>query len=1019
MPYFYTRVDEEIRQRVEAKLTSHYGDLAVNVRFAKLVEGEGIEIRGLSILDPKLSGVEAELVYIDEIFLACGTELQELCTGVPNVEHIWIRRPRLRMTRRADGSWSSQRLWPPPKLSENPADITIENGTLEVADSQNQPASLLTLRELNFSVTHEHLPADAQRPLPRHEMLIAGTLTGDHLRRVELKGRLVPQTGEFDFQGLVEELEFSPELLAALPAPQRERLHELGDLRAQIRADFSLRYNPALAEPLEFEVASQLSRGRIDDPRLPHPLNDVRATVRCDNKGLVIENLSARNGPTQLKLSGQRLGYDARSPLSLAIESRRLHLDERLFESLPEELQEVWQKFFPSGEIDLNATLHFDGRTWRPELTVDCLNVSFLPHLDRFPYRLERGAGTIELKDDVLDLDLTTFSGADEVHITAHIEHPGADFIGEIKATAPVVRFDDKLFAALPESSRGVIRSLNPSGSFNCVVHCWRNDPSEDLHKNVWGRFNHCALRYDKFPYPLTNIRGSFEMRDNHWNFKDLEGSNDTGMVQCHGHFKPLEAGSELLLHFTAQNLPLEEELRESLPSRSQELWNLLRPRGTVDVASSQVRYLSQEKKLSVEFRLEPHSDSTSIEPAAFPYRMEKLRGGISFREGRIEIDRLRAEHGRTEIAAQGHVDCPPEGGWRLSLDDLTVDRLQADRDLVAALPGRLRKLVAELNPTGPINLHGALNLFGSAVPALPVAATWDMAIEFNQGSLEAGVHLENLVGGLRLMGRFDGEKAQAWGDLNFDSLMYKDVQLTEVLGPLWIDDTRVVLGMGAEAPGQDRRRITAKLYGGNLIGDGWVALGALPRYSLEATLVDADLERFTQEAVSGRQKLSGKVRANIGLRGEGRGLHALEGRGNLQLREADIYELPLMVSLLKILSVRPPDTTAFTESDIDFVIRGNHVYFNRMNFNGDAISLRGDGEMNFDKEIHLTFRAAVGKRELKLPLISDVMKGASQQVMQIHVQGTVDSPVTTAEAFPGVNKAFKDLEAGLGGVSQ
>ncbi len=120
------------------------------------------------------------------------------------------------------------------------------------------------------------------------------------------------------------------------------------------------------------------------------------------------------------------------------------------------------------------------------------------------------------------------------------------------------------------------------------------------------------------------------------------------------------------------------------------------------------------------------------------------------------------------------------------------------------------------------------------------------------------------------------------------------------------------------------------------------------------------------------------------------------------------------MVALLKILSVRQPDTTAFTESDMQFVIRGNHVYFDRLDFNGDAISLRGNGEMDFDGGINLNFRAAVGKRELKVPILRELMKGASQQIMQIQVTGTVDAPVPNTVAFPAVNQAFRDLEAGL-----
>ena len=50
---------------------------------------------------------------------------------------------------------------------------------------------------------------------------------------------------------------------------------------------------------------------------------------------------------------------------------------------------------------------------------------------------------------------------------------------------------------------------------------------------------------------------------------------------------------------------------------------------------------------------------------------------------------------------------------------------------------------------------------------------------------------------------------------------------------------------------------------------------------------------------------------------------------------------------------MRRPDKTAFTTSDMDFRIRGSDIYFDRLNFNGDAISLRGNGEMNLDREIY------------------------------------------------------------------
>ena len=94
-----------------------------------------------------------------------------------------------------------------------------------------------------------------------------------------------------------------------------------------------------------------------------------------------------------------------------------------------------------------------------------------------------------------------------------------------------------------------------------------------------------------------------------------------------------------------------------------------------------------------------------------------------------------------------------------------------------------------------------------------------------------------------------------------------------------------------------------------------------------------------------GQQDLRGRLGADVELWGQGLTVHGLGGRGRIWLREADVYELPVMVSLLKILSIREPNRTAFSSADMRFTISGPHVYLRPINFNGDAISLLGQGQ--------------------------------------------------------------------------
>ena len=76
--------------------------------------------------------------------------------------------------------------------------------------------------------------------------------------------------------------------------------------------------------------------------------------------------------------------------------------------------------------------------------------------------------------------------------------------------------------------------------------------------------------------------------------------------------------------------------------------------------------------------------------------------------------------------------------------------------------------------------------------------------------------------------------------------------------------------------------------------------------------------------------------------------------RGELHVVDANIYELPLLVSMLKVLRNRTPNTTAFNRCDMEFAIQGEHIHFQQLNLLGDAVSLYGKGETNFDRQLDL-----------------------------------------------------------------
>ena len=113
----------------------------------------------------------------------------------------------------------------------------------------------------------------------------------------------------------------------------------------------------------------------------------------------------------------------------------------------------------------------------------------------------------------------------------------------------------------------------------------------------------------------------------------------------------------------------------------------------------------------------------------------------------------------------------------------------------------------------------------------------------------------------------------------------------------------------------------------------------------------------------------------------------------------------------LKFVRIHPPNRDAFTNSNVDFHVEGSHIYLDRITLSGDAMSLVGKGEMNFQGDVRLVFHTMVGRGNWNLPVLKEVVGGASQQLLLVHVGGTLQKPEISKEPFPGLNQAIQQLQ--------
>jgi hypothetical protein len=1064
--YVYLHLDDQICRQVQRRFADHYRQLTVEVGAARFEQGRGVFINNFSLSQPRDGGRSQSVLSIDELFLAGNVRLDELVTGKVHLDKVVVRRPRLRAVRQADGSWSVAALLPLPKFSDETPPMLIEDATLILEDATRHAVAPLSLRGIDVQISPGEL-ASASGQTSSRTLIISGKISGAPAREFKFSGTISPDDGTLNLAIDVRALEVSPELVAAIPGPLPSELCNI-ELYARADATIHLARGTPGGGPFQWSAAATLSGGRLRHPLLPQPLTELSTTIEADSNKLVVKDLTGKMGVADVALACQRHGWAVNAPLGLAGRIQGFSFNNDMHAALPEGVERLRQRFRPSGNVDAELRLTFDGHQWRPEITAHCRNLS-LTDAEKFPYPVEQARGTVSLtrspttRSMQLDLDLVGIAAGRPVRIASKLDRifmpnipvgpgggagtvafgddlPESNGVQLASATSVVrsppkptgwvevsgsgVAIHERLLAALPAKAQTFVRSLRPQGLIDFRWRYERLDPAAERgNTSLDLTLADCALQYERFPYPLQQIRGVVTARNGHYSLANLVGRDrqGAGVVTCHGESDVTDAGLDLMLVFQGSNIPLDENLKQALSPQVQQVWTNLRPQGRVNFAANVNRQRGQEKP-TIEVALQPHEKSVSVEPTFFPYRFEQVDGQAIVTDGRVVLKQLRGLHGRSEFSADGgDWQATPDGGWQLMLSGLNADRLSFDPDLVGAMPPGVQRVVDRLRPAGGFDAYRSTLRFARRGAGGPIAAAWDVQLACHQAALRGDLPLENITGGVRLMGTSDGPTATSYGELAIDSLVWNDMQLTNLRGPFWSDDALCYFGQGATTKlSQPPRSLTGDAFGGSVVANIAVQHTGQPRYHADISLAAVDLARFARERLGGPNDLTGTVIGTLSLDGAGRSTYALSGKGELHVVNANIYQLPPLVAMLKVLRNRTPDSTAFDRCDMQFDVRGEHIHFNRLDLLGDAVSLYGRGETNFDRRLDLTFYTLAGPADLPIPGWRTVAGHLSEQGLQIKVDGTWDNPQIHREAFPAVSQMLEQLrtEAGQGAAA-
>lgn len=1068
------QANARIRQYVLKEFEDRFPDLEIDIGRVQLEDQKGISIRRLECSLPAEPGRPKRLLLVvDELFLECPVSLPALIRKEITVGKIRLDAPTFRLTRAADGSFPEVEFLRPQGKQPKPTPIEIRNGTVFYEDVLAARSGPLRLSDISCLITPPETQNAAELTLSdlgpagrtAESWKAVGLSKGDWFRQLNFEFHYHPETLQWELTAGCRQLDWTAKLLPFFRmegplagSPDYQRTLE----SFQGRFDLDVKAASATEAPLglRFEVDGLLSQGRADLTEIDRTLSELSTKFRVTDDGIHVERLVGLGEAARFALSYSQEGLVEVRGGRMTTTFRGLAFDPTFVEILSpllnESTENLLKRFDYDGVTDLDAALAFREGRWTPErihLNFSELNFSFRD----FPYKVERLRGTLDV-DATARLEFQLQTRPEDplkVEIVGRYGNVFADPVGEVKILGNDVPIDAKLLASIPEETRRIIQTLHPTGKINADLSI-KLPPNDLPLENIFEiNLVDVAVLYDGFRYPVREIHGMLRMERGVWNFENLVGKNGLTTVGGRGFLRPVTvaaadgetgvAADELFLELQIQDLPIDEQLTTALPDAGkQEILKGLQVRGNVHL-DAKVRLLAWEDStrkdaLSLWFAARPRP-GLSIHPERFPYRIENLEGEIVYQDGRITAQRLTGTGGRRETRFSAGLDCrfAENGHWRLRLSPMEIDQLSSERELRDALPNTFQGFVENLKIANPVNLKGSLELSKQGEEA-PLLAVWDLALILHRNNMEIGIPMEDMFGTIRLTGFSLDEQVRAAGQLQLDSVTVHDFQATELSGPFFYDGTarppRFYLGQPAMIAlppppqlgaipdfagsswfreNQNPLPVRGTIFGGRFYCESLVSLDQTITYGIKAGLNGADLSKIAKEMEPKAKSIAGTLNAWAHLGGHGRTLETIGGRGGIELRNANIYEAPGMVRLLRELSIRETDPNAGTikAADIEFRLAGNQVHFPQIVLEGNAFLLHGSGAMQIDnRHLDLTLKTRLGNRRAQIPVVSDIIGGAGDQLVQLRVRGPISDPTVKQVALPGVQHLIQTIQS-------
>ena len=659
----------------------------------------------------------------------------------------------------------------------------------------------------------------------------------------------------------------------------------------------------------------------------------------------------------------------------------------------------------------------------QPFRTTVGLDVSGVNALyEYWPYPLRGRGGKLLIKPDEVVVDQIELEGIGGAigKITGEIIFEEKNEERQLNPNLDVVinhlPCDDLLFASIPPPQDYWPRHLALGGNLDVSGQIYRNDQHDKIVFQFDSDLSDGHIQPNNGQFVAEQIAGSVMLSADRIEFRTLEGAIGSGRLTLAGHADWTDQQTQLDLQITATDVAINRSILDVFTSDDpvrqdlSEFYETYQPSGQVD---AKIAYRIGADSVT-DYRLDLQFEQLNFWLEDLQVVLQNIQGNFSLTPEYLELDGWGGSFGTGDFSVSGSVGYGEHRYYDLTFDAQSGSICPTTR---AMLPDAVLQVIDGLVLDGAYDMKDAQFVYRphEAQPMFNFRST----ARLTDAMATVGIPISKMDGDIQIRATRRADSEWPRMDLRFDCphLLAAGRAVSPLALHIASDDEPDRLSI------QDLR---GTCYGGTLLGSGEIELDDQGLYRMNLVLQDVSLHPFVygeslddessqdpkevETPSAGEAQFTGLLAASLTIEGTSHGPSGRRGRGDLVITDANLYEVPLSLALIQILNLSLPASRSFDRASASYLIEDDLVLLDSIRFEAPTIEIAGTGLMQYstlDLDLDLYTRNP-GSR--KFGMLADLLGVFKDELLSIHVTGTLDDPKPKATSFQGLRRSWQDV---------